>query len=625
MNKNRYALKEIDLTFLGSLSNETIIDFTMTKGYPGLFDFYNNLKEEEDKKEIVSNKEMDLLFFLREELRKRVLGGIISFDIFMKNIDQDNIYYLNGVCREYIDMHPEKLVEFVKKTAHFSHSLQVIQVIEKNLKLPYYTKGSLSENALSDIRKCFKVIDNRGSSDSIHCMYHYIKNLDIRNLLLVKLDPSLKVNGLAYKRQQIKMEVLTDILYKIRMFNFDDKYILNEELLSIKTTEDFFKSLFKSKLIDIGGKFYFRLDGIINNAYNNIPESHGVLNSYILKKIENKEHISMSVLAHAIKNSPIMEEKIWQYILDENLLILKNKHATFHIIELLLNHCPHLVTKIPKEIIEKEKTFENLVYNNPDLLKHLDYSEANKVLNILKPFTTKALEDKHVSHLGRECSKYLSSFIQYFPFEKLDSVDTDNEYMKKLFIDLLERKSISILKNINSVSIKRKEFLIEKKFLNYSELYELETKNKVTLKDFDYLSKDNETDLMNSFKDFLKKSTLKEVMAQFDNNSKGSIYPFLRNTLPLLMHVLYYFPENKMLEFFREKEPLLKFDTLDELLGSGKASYDTRAFFQNNLEGANIQSLSYGTLIDQCYMVASQQHIMEEMTVKVKSEKIKKF
>ncbi len=355
-------------------------------------------------------------------------AGLISLDEIIPHVNAYGFELLGDLCLNSLQKEPHKLPVFLKKTAHFKDSSILERILLKLFKNEYYHKDSIQENGLKSLTECSKVIESKGSNTAINTFYNYLADLDIRNLLNSKIVEDAKITSIHYDKNVLKLSKLLELTEKSQ-FNFDENKLINKDI-NVHTVEDLYRNIM-SRFSQEYSAFStdYKMGNFLKHSYAKVPESHPILNNYILKKIEDKKHLNISVLAHAIEYSPIVEDKLFPYIMEYKLLEDTNSHNLFTSIHILLRDCPRLVRKIPDKYTKDSEYLTKLILITPKIYEHLDYSNPVESFRFLYKPVLDNIINKKVKLNNKLSTNALKIYINNYL--------VNLGYPKEMFIDKL--------------------------------------------------------------------------------------------------------------------------------------------------------------------------------------------
>ena len=617
------SVNNVDMSLLKEFSNSYLLESLCNHNSPNmneLFDFFKKLETPQNN----SYSTYILDYNIAKELETRLDNNLISLDEIIPHVNAYGFELLGDLCLNSLQKEPHKLPVFLKKTAHFKDSSILERILLKLFKNEYYHKDSIQENGLKSLTKCSKVIESKGSNTAINTFYNYLADLDIRNLLNSKIVEDAKITSIHYDKNVLKLSKLLELTEKSQ-FKFDENKLINKDI-NVHTVEDLYRNIM-SRFSQEYSAFStdYKMGNFLRHSYAKVPESHPILNNYILKKIEDKKHLNISVLAHAIEYSPIVEDKLFPYIMEYKLLEDTNSHNLFTSIHILLRDCPRLVRKIPDKYTKDSEYLTKLILITPKIYEHLDYSNPVESFR----FLYKPVLDNIINKTSHYNSYQMSSsFISSFPFKNiLDQPEVKVE-IKQFIEEILKSESLS--RQLNQLDIETKELFIQNKIINYCQFFTMDKVNqfsvnalsKTTLSSFDFQKNYGDNALIESFRKFMQKANTNEIIEQFCNShEKHNAVPF-----NVIMEILYHIPEEKLFEFFQKKQKeynqltrdatyMVEENCLEDLLNNQYTMKGIRNFYLNHCQSANSERLQPGTFLNQCYMIVQQEKMMESIPV----------
>lgn len=618
------SVNNVDMSLLKDFSNSYLLESLCNYNSPNMNELFEFLKKTETSQD-KSYGTYILDYHIAKELENRLDNNLISLEEVFQHLTAYGFELLNDICLTGLQKEPHKLPLFLKKTAHLKDSHTLADLLLKLFKNEYYNKDSIDENGIKSIRECSKVIESKGSNTAIKIFYNYLADLDIRNLLNSKIVEDAKITSIYYDKNVLKLSKLLELTAQSK-FNFDDSKLINKDI-NIHTIEDLYSNIMSRFSKDYSSSFStdYKMGDFLRHSYEKVPESHPIINDYILKKVDNKEYLNISVLAYAIEHSPNIEEKVFDYIMKYKLIDEGNPHNLFNKIHILLRDCPRLVRKIPETYTKDSKYLTQLILTTPKIYAYLDYSDPVESFRFLSKSVLDIMANQPSFHSAYQMG---TSFLSLFPFQALSHKPEVTLELKKFMEEIL--KSDSLSKKLNQLDIKTKEFFVQNNIINYCQFFTIDKLsqfslneiNKTNLSSFDFHKTYGDNDLLQSFRNFMQKSSTSDIIDQFcSGNDKHNAVAF-----NVIMEILYHVPEEKLFDHFSKKQQnynqmirdvtyMVEEKCLEDLLNNQYTMNGIRNFYLKHCQSANSEKFQPGTFLNQCYMIVQQEKMMESIPV----------
>lgn len=629
-SKNYSFLNHIDTKHLQQFTDEEILDSLFvqnSKEFDKIHSFFLTmdtplLPQSTDK----PYRKYDLRHALINEMDSRMDNNVYSLEDIVKKIKVSNFSYFTGFLTEHLKKNPEKLPIILKKTASFKNSHDLKQLVKNTLELPFYQKNNINKHSLEVINQSLKIIESKGDMVTIELMYPYIANLDLRNFLLCQIGYNKVLTSSKHSNNNVKASHVIKNIPFYTSFDFDDAYILDNKLSSIKNIKDFYAQLLESEIVKAVSSYH--LDTFISQSYQNIPDSHEYLDAFILKMVDEKRINNLSVLGQSIEYSPGMEDKLFSYIKDNNFFSDGSEHNKFLAIHTLTKSCPRLIAKLPKEMTQDLKFSLKLLEHNPSLFKFWDYSNVQEAYLFFRDPFFKTLDNLKFSQNNQKDGEFLGSFLKFFPLHQLDYTNNDiKKDIHNIIFTILPKDNLLACK-IDHLDWSLKEKLINDYVLNYQNLFALQEKNKGVLYNsinenndlahFDFINTDRDEPLLASFLKFMEKSSPFEILSQLASPSLANS----KTPLHVSMEVLYSVSQQDLLKFLihlqnrASQYPMVSHpQTLQEFFSRTDIKNLPRNFYINNFAHANSQNISEGTFLEHCFIVIEEEKMNRMMPI----------